>query len=390
VFAPGLVRPCCMAAAADGSVYIGDLGEPGKFPNELPSRVWRMDTDGTLTALALRRKKDELRPEEKKREYDLLKVVAVALSRDESTLYVLDKIGSDDSGGSNVVLYSLALASEEAQSIAGVHIVEPIAMAVDGDGDLLILDRGTTRTSGRPAAAQLVAITRDTTTPAPPRPLTIEEPLCLYVRPDDGALLIGDGKGQNSSAAGNIVAVNRADWTHKPLLPAEAKPADEPYSNGSPLVAPTAVAGFPDGVLYVLDAGLRPLRPRGLSHIRTVAEQACIYSIRSDDNDITPRRVIPPGHLVLPLGMVARADGLLVCDPGPLDPENTIPSRALPHRFAVVTHFAKSRLPSGADSQKQEVSRVVELIDRLVDEHKPAHTIADLLPSPASVRPSSG
>src|SRR4029450_4106056 len=105
-----------------------------------------------------------------------------------------------------------------------------------------------------------------------------------------------------------LVRVDRtaATWTETLLLGAD-----------NPLVAPTGLARTDNGRLYVLDAGLKPLRPAATAAFTlTVPEPAGIFQIDLDAAQPTATRATPPGQFVYPTGLVATGNRLVACDPG--------------------------------------------------------------------------
>ncbi|MCX4759748.1 phage tail protein [Streptomyces sp. NBC_01275] len=368
----GVMRPTCVAVGPDGSLFLGDAGTPDDATAVLPSRVWRLNSAGHYETAGAPPKPVPVAATT----LPLGRAVAVAVrpARDGApeTLYVADRSGklyaveAPYTGRSAVLVGQLAPAGTA---------VWPVAMCVDGNGDLLVLDRGV----GPPSTAAPKVITVRTApfSAVPTRLRTVLEPLSLLVEPD-GSLVIGDGGNQrpalDAPLAGNLVRVGRAaaDWTETALLP-----------SGNPLLAPTALCPGPDGRLgYVLDVGLKPLfPPSGGAFTLKAAEPAVVHRVRLDAGtpELTP--LTDPGCFVYPTGM-ARAEGrLVVCDHGQPDGSGqpTHLARLRPHRLDVVVHFAESRLPQDAPSRTRVRNQALGVIRALVDQHKPAHVLSVLV-----------
>jgi hypothetical protein len=242
-------------------------------------------------------------------------------------------------------------------------------MAVDMNGDLLVLDRGDGPGTVNPPAIITVV-------PAPVavsrRPLTtVLEPMSLLVR-GDGSLLVGDGREQSPAGpdqfSGNLIHVDRsnpATWAESLMLPP-----------GTPLVAPTGLATTPDGALYVLDAGLKPLRPPDDPFVRSVAAPASVFRVDPDAAVPQVIRVSEPGYLVFPTGMIADGARLVICDPGQPEVAGVVPvwPRLRPHRFDVVVHFADGGLPTDPQERSQAQNQVIAQVRDIVEDNRPAHT----------------
>jgi phage tail-like protein len=194
-----------------------------------------------------------------------------------------------------------------------LDLILPRAMAVDGTGHPLILDRG----AGLSAASQTVIVdvqlagTPPAYTGTDPHPLpAIAEPLSLLLRAD-GSLIVGDGALQGSAAPADLFAVDPATWTATSLLSGLA-------ANANPLVAPVGIVEADAEHLWVLDAGLRPYVPSGPTpFVSLIAQQAAIYSV---DLSVAPPVITPvsqPGAGVYPRAMVGDGQGTLyLCDSG--------------------------------------------------------------------------
>jgi phage tail-like protein len=371
VVSEGLVRPWCVAPAPGGGCFVGDIGVPPSIPIPLRSRVWRVSAAGRHDLTDTPPRPQPLAPDSLPLSQVVALAVRPAMSGQPETLYILDRPGklyalpAPYLGGSATLVTSLATSGTT---------LWPVAMAVDTNGDLLVLDRGDGRQTPNPPKVITVH----------PSPLTVTrrsltkviEPLSLIVQPD-GRLVIGDGGSQEptdaSQLSGNLVQVDRivpASWTETLLLPTV-----------NPLVAPTGLARSGNR-LYVLDAGVKPFAPPLADpFVLNVAEPAGVYAV---DLAATPVTVIPAtesGHLVFPTGMAASDGRLVICDPGQPEVAGLIPvySRLLPHRFDVVVHFAGGRLPTDPDARATVQRQVVGTIRRIVEQQKPAHALWNLV-----------
>ncbi|MFJ3902878.1 hypothetical protein [Streptomyces sp. NPDC090025] len=375
LWAEGLMRPTCVAAAGDGSLFLGDAGTPDGVTPVLPSRVWHLDANGGYamtgapprpTPLALAAGATAL-----------TRVVAVAVSpahdgRPE-TLYALDRSGRLYTADAP---YTAPLTQLGTIGTSGTALY-PVAMAVDTNGDLLVLDRGVPPPST--AAAKVLTVKTAPLSTAPTTLTTVVEPLSLLVRPD-GSLLVGDGGKQRPAGPaefpGNVVTVSRAagGWTEAPLLPA-----------ANPLVAPTALALDRDGTtLYVLDAGLKPLQPStGSTFTLKVAEPAVVHRIATGAGGRPPVPVplTVPGSFVCPTGLTATGGRLVISDYGVPDGtgQNTYLPRLQPYRLDVVVHFTDGRLPQDAAQRAKARNQTIGAIHTLVEQNKPAHVLAVLV-----------
>lgn len=428
VYANGLVRPVCLAAGPAGTLFVGDAGAP-ELITSLPSTVWHVEVTGRPVAAPGTGDQagaaiTQPRPLAPGTAFSSVVALAYAPATDDldETLYILDKSSTDRS----ITLYALSpLNAETARAVGGsdgpdpiLPIVEPVAMAVDGDGRILVLDRGVRLFGGASPAPAVVTVTPH----AEPAPFTVapahalgdvHEPLCLHVQADD-TLLVGDGwpggdgdtlEPEQVGRRGNIVHVDRTGpWTTTRLLPDDGSPVagaghrDETHPGENPLIAPTGLTRGQDGTLYVLDAGLRPLRLRANNPDRDLAEPACVYRlpVPASGAPLTalPRPAVARGRLVTPLGMVGIGAHLVVCDAGSLDipnqdaPPGTLP-RVAPHRFSVVVHFSLARLPDAEPDRRRLKRSILSTVADVVTDNLPAHTIAYVVPPVTSVpRPS--
>jgi phage tail-like protein len=373
VWSEGVTRPWAVTTATEaGDVFVGDTGAPPGVPVPLPSRVWHLDAAGSRDLSGAPPKPRPLAPDT----LALSRVVSLAVraatggGRPE-TLYVLDRAGR---------LYSVPApwATASATLLTSIAApgttIWPVAMAVDPPtGDLLVLDRGDG--PGTPNPPKVIAVQ--------PTPLAVTrtnlsnvvEPLSLAVE-RDGALLVGDGGDQDppgpSGYPGNLLRVDRAGgWTQTPLLPAS-----------NPLVAPAGIARTRDGRLFVLDAGLKPFSPSATDpFICAVAEPAAVYEVRLTAPAPTLVRISEPGQLVYPTGMAAAGDRLLICDPGQPEVAGLQPfwSRVRPFMFDVVIHFAASRLPPDPRERQQVLNQSVGSIRAIIEAQKPAHSVWNLI-----------
>ncbi|MCX5328342.1 hypothetical protein [Streptomyces sp. NBC_00140] len=365
VVTEGLIRPWCIARAGTGEFFIGDAGLPSAVVLPLRSRVWQVTPSGAYHFAGAPPKPRPVTPDT-----PLNAVIAVAVrpaaGTQPETLYVLDRRGTLLSVPAP---FDAATTTTVTSLPLGANQFSPIAMAVDLNGDLLVLDRGDGPGTANPPKIVTVA----------PNPLTVTrrnlstvvEPLSLLVRPD-GSLVIGDGREQENPGpgqlSGNLVVVdraNRAAWTESLLLP----PAN-------PLVAPTGIARARDGSLYVLDVGLKPFRLFGDPFVRAVCEPAAVYRVDPLAAPPDAVRVSEAGHMVFPTGMVADGDRLVICDPGQPESAGVTPiwPRLRPFRFDVVVHFLDGGLPDDQFARERMENQVIATVRSVVEDNRPAHT----------------
>jgi phage tail-like protein len=371
VLAEGLVRPWCVTPAPDGGLFVGDIGVPSTVPLPLRNRVWRISAAGHYDLAGTPPRPQPLAPDT----LPLSQVVALAVRPGQGgqpdTLYILDRPGK---------LYAIPApylgrpATLVTSLAAGNTTLWPVAMSVDTNRNLLILDRGDG--PGTPNPPKVITVRPDPVAVTRTSLSKVIEPLSLLVQPD-GTLIVGDGRQQGpadpAQLAGNLVRVDRsqpANWVETVLLPAV-----------NPLVAPTAVTRADDTHLHVLDVGLKPFTPPDQDpFVLNVAEPAGVHLVDLDADPPTTTRVTEPGQLVFPTGMASDAGRLVICDPGQPDtPRRTsVWSRLLPFRFAVVVHFADARLPPDPDERPSVQRQVIGSVRSIVDQQKPAHTVWDI------------
>ncbi|MGW3347191.1 phage tail protein [Nonomuraea rubra] len=364
----GLTRPWCVAAGADGGLFVGDVGLPDGAPVPLPSRVWHLDAAGRYDLAGTPSRPAPLAPDTP----NLKDVMAIAVrpARDAAaeTAYVLTRTG-------RLFAVPAPFRGVPATPVTTLSTtgtpVWMVAMTVDpATGDLLVLDRG-----GRPpqpAVPVIITVRPNPLAVTRTKLTSVAEPLSLAVDAG-GTLLLGDGGEQEPSGpqqfAGNLLRIDRrtTPWTETKLLPA-----------ANPLVAPTAIARTRDGTTYVLDVGLKPLSPSVTDpFICPVAEHAAVHALDLRASPPTLVRTTRPGEFVYPTGMVAVGDRLVVSDPGQPEVAGLEPywGRVRPFQFDVSIHFTDSRLPADLDDRKRVLDQAVGNISSIVTEQKPAHTV---------------
>jgi phage tail-like protein len=365
LLAEGLVRPWCAAMSSDGNIFIGDTGVPIGIQLPVKNRVWRISPSGQYDLAGTPPKPQPIAPAS----LPLTRVVAVAVRPAQSgspeTLYTLDRNGRLYAVSAPYLNQAAALVTT---LTVGATTFWPVAMAVDNNGDLLILDRGDG--PGSPNPPKIVTVR--------PQPLTVTrtplntvlEPLSLLVR-DSGELVVGDGREQQPTQpeefAGNLVQVDRsnpAQWAETLLLPAD-----------NPLVAPTAVTQGDPGTLYVLDAGMKPFAPPPDPFVLAVAEPAAVFLANLAAAAPTVTRVSEPGQMVFPTGMVSDGERLVLCDPGQPEVPGLLPvmSRLQPFHLDVVVHFVDGLLPSDPQQRATMQRQVMGNIQTIVEQQRPAH-----------------
>lgn len=369
----GLIMPMCIALAPDGSLLVGDQGTPmtGTWSPVVEEGVWRIVPPGRYEFSGVPPIPARLGPAAWNLEFPIALVTDTVIPWN---LYVLDRVLM----GASTALYRLtspgfAVAAPLATR-ATLGFVWPVAMALDNNGHLLILDRGTPAPSGLAATPRIIDVdVSGAPVAVTSRNLnTVIEPLSLLVQPNDD-LIIGDGREQNLPTAGDLVRVDRsipAAWAENLLL--------APLVAGTnPLVSPVAVVREDATHLFVLDVGLKPLLPLLANPFeRVVAESAAIYRVDLSQAPPTLVRASETRGLVFPTGMVLDRETLYICDRGEYsDPflAGALPAvwRARSHEFGVVVHFSSQR-PSTQLQRRQIVQNIFEIIS----EEKPAHTAA--------------
>jgi phage tail-like protein len=371
VRAEGVTRPWSVAVASDGSLLVADIGLPVGASVQIKNRVWRLSPSGAPDLAGAPPRPRPVAPDS----LPLTRVVAVAVrparGATPETLYVLDRPGRLFAVPAP---FPTATATQIAALATPGATLAPVAMTVDGNGDLLVLDRGDG--PGTPNPPGIITVRTDPVSFSRTRLQQVVEPLSLGLGPD-GSLLVGDGGIQDPSGAdpvsGNLVRVDRnaTPWAEAALLPAD-----------NPLVAPTGIATTPAGGLYVLDAGLKPFTPSVTNpFIGVVAEHAAVLAVDPDATPPTAVRITPHGRFVYPTGMAAAGDHLVVCDPGQPEVAGLQPywSRIRSFQFDVVVHFAAGRLPSDPAERRRLLDQSVGSILAVIDEQKPAHTLRNLI-----------
>ncbi|WP_239395572.1 phage tail protein [Frankia sp. CiP3] len=373
VLAEGLVRPWCVARASTGDLFVGDTGVPAAIPHvpvTLPNRVWQISTSGAYRFTGV---PPRPRPTAPSSSFGPVWAIAVrpANGGTPETVYWVDSRGAllavpapFDAAQATAVA-TLTVKAAGGQSIP----VSPVAMAVDVNGDLLVLHRGSGLGTPDPPRVLTVKVGGATPSVSDHALATVVEPMSLLVRAD-GTLLVGDGGSQDPAGPddlhGNLVAIDRGtapNWTETALLPV-----------GNPLVAPTALAETGDGGLFVLDVGLKPFASTSDPFVRAVAEPAVVHRVGPG---ATPQvtRISEAGSMVFPTGMARDGDRLVICDPGlPAPPSvNPVWPRIDPFRFDVVVHFVGDDLPDDQTQRSLLLQRVIANIGDVVEQNRPAH-----------------
>ncbi|XHS77627.1 phage tail protein [Burkholderiaceae bacterium UC74_6] len=372
----GVTRPTCIARAPNGTLYLGDAGTPAYWRTEVDEAVWAIAPPGRHEFAGAPPLPRPVGPTPWSALNPGAPVFPKAVAADRLTpwsLYVLDNVAF----AGQAALYRLPSATGFAPvtavaSKAQLGLINPVAMAFDNNGHLLILDRGNL---GNPP--RVVDLNLATLIPTPHLLTQAIAPFSLTVLaggPGGGDLVIGDGGDQTAPTPASLLHVSRAAplWVESLLLGAVPAAAN-------PLVAPTAVVEFKPGLLIVLDAGLKPLTPDPLDpYTREIAEPAALYWV--DTTQVPPRitRASEPQGMVAPSGMVSDGRQLFICDGGepqvsPLEPRVW---RALDHEFAAIVHFSKQR-----PATPLERRRIVGNIRDIVDRNKPAHTLWTVISS---------
>ncbi len=378
----GMVRPLCITRAPDGSLIVGDEGTPDPWTPVIRKGVWQLPPPGRYefaNSPAGVPEPQRLGPPA----WNLLSPIAVVTdSATPWNLYVLDLVLIPG----EAALYQLTSPDFPTATVlatrAQLNMVWPIAMAMDTNGHLLILDRGVSLPSGAAAAPTVIDIQIQPFAVTSHNLAQVIEPLSMTVLPN-GFLLIGDGRQQDAPVPADIVQVDRTNalnWVETPLL-AAVPPAQ------NPLVAPMAVVRQDDTHILVLDLGLKPhvsvLDPAITDPFhRQIAEPADVYLVDLGPAPPVVTRASETGQLVYPTGMVFDGDRLAISDRGEYsDPDVAGPLmrvwRALSDEFGVVIYFSEQR-----PTTQQQRRRIVEDINGIVNSEKPAHTLATMAFAP--------
>ena len=198
----GLIQPLCITRAPDGSLIVGDSGTPGGFVPVMPKGVWLLPPPGRYEMSGAPPKPQRIGPATFSPRFP---VGVVADNSAPWQLYVLDNAITLGPGGT--ALYQLTSpAFATATSIATNAVlgtVWPVAMALDLNGHLLILDRGVPVPSGLAATPKLIDVQIAPFTVTTRALVQVLEPLSLLVMPNSD-VLIGDGRQQNSTVPADI------------------------------------------------------------------------------------------------------------------------------------------------------------------------------------------
>lgn len=368
-----LIAPHCIALGPDGKTFfVGDEGN-NQGAHQVNPGVWRISATGQYDFTGPVAHAQPLGPANF---HPIAPVAVVADGAVPFGIYILD-------GGVQFVLDHLtypAFNDPVPQVVSAVQLGVSwgIAMALDLNGHVLVLDRGAV--PGVPSASKIVDVTM---AGAPPvfqaktnHNLAIVEPLSLAVLPN-GNLIVGDGGNQANAVPADLILVNRANpnnWVTASLL--GAVPAQ-----ANPLVAPTAIVVLDANHLLVLDAGLKPFALTPASPFNSViAQQAAVYYVDLTANPPTIALASEKRQLVYPRGMVQAADGALhICDPGLPDLQGFSMRlwRSQPQQFAAVVHFPGP--PAVTPQQKQDRNKFLQSIRDVITGEKPAQSNSSVL-----------
>ncbi len=369
----GLIAPRCMTLAPDGSLILGDDGTPVGFTPIIRKGIWRIPPPGRYDYGGAPPKPQRLGPP------TLNLTLPMAVVTDNSApwqLYVLDNVLP----GAATALYQLASPNFSAANAlatkTALGTIWPVAMVLDNNGHLLILDRGIPVPSGNAATPKIIDVQIQPLTITSRNLTQVLEPLSLLVQPN-GDLIIGDAREQNSATPADLVRVDRSNaalWAETRLL--SAVPAGQ-----NPLLAPTAVVRADANHLYVLDLGLKAyataLDP-ALSadpFRREAAEPAAVYQVDLSAAPPLVTRTTETAQLVFPSGMVLDQGTLYISDRGeysdPILGGSLLRAwRAMPFEFGVIIYFSEQR-----PTTQQERRQIIQNIHDIISQEMPAHTI---------------
>ena len=371
VFKEGLVRPSSLTLAAEGSLFISDRGTPLGWTPRISAGVWRVSPPGHDLLSGASTRLQRLRPPG----WNLNEPVAVAIDQQTpANLYVLDN------DNTRTALYKLidplASTSPRVVNLATKEALDlkyPIAMALDphNKDHLLILDRGASTISPAAEVAILdVNVGVEPVTVVKQKIPEVQEPLALLIMAT-GELVIGDARNQTTTTPAELWRVDRTTWQATPLL-ANVLP--------NPLVAPSAVVQMGENLL-VLDIGLRPYIPAlDLSlddYNLRIAEPATVYLVNLAGESPLIVQACESRQLVFPTDMLLQQKILYICDQGEFAYSSSSRSmrvwRVLPHEFGIVIHFSLQR-----ETSRRERRQISQNILDIVEQEKPAHTLATL------------
>ncbi|MCC6416763.1 MAG: hypothetical protein IT429_00775 [Gemmataceae bacterium] len=386
------VHPRCLALAPDGALFLGDLGAVGRWldpgstsgsssavtPPKIEAGIWRFPSLGTVTTADPQRIALRMASGESVRlENPMALVVDPA---PPGTLYILDR---RDNAGADVG-FVLQVALSDLNVVTRIDVVEgtrwPVAMDLDPDRRLVILDRGGSIPAGEPAAARLLRFSPPNL-PAALRPSFPSnllppdcEPLSLALLAD-GSVLVGEGGRQSDASPGGLIHITRggSSWRQERLA------IDSP---GNPLVAPVALVETEPHVVTVVDLGLKPhavnVDPNdaslgGDAYLRHRSEPASVHRVDLRTAPATVAQVAENGQLVHPTDAIAVGPTLYIADAGESAPAGTYFTprewRAEPHAFGLVVHFPLT--PDGTGkTRRQQLRTITEIVTR----EMPAHT----------------
>ena len=367
----GAVQPRCVARASDGTLIIGGPGTPLYWPTSVDEAVWAIPPPGRYTMSGTPPQPVPIGPSPWIAANPGAPVFPVAVAIDTQVpwrVYVLDAVV-------NVLQTALyRLPSPTFAPVAQIAtkqqlgMVNPVAMAFDpGNGHLLILDRG-----AGPGAAKVIDVTVAPFAKTDHALAQVIEPLSLAVL-GNGNLIIGDGREQNLPTAADLVHVDRTNplaWVESRLL--AAVPA-----GSNPLVAPTGLASVSATQLLVLDSGLKPVVPSAATPFNAeIAEPASLYWVDLGQAPPVVSRASETKSLVAPRGMVFDGTLAFICDPGQPQTAGLEPRvfRALAHEFGVIVHFSKQR-----PTTQPERRKILGNIREIVAGGKPAQTLAGII-----------
>lgn len=362
-----LIAPHSVALGPEGSFFVADLGNNTGL-NIINPAVWRLSSSGQYDYAGPIAHAQPLGPVP----FNLNAPVAVIADQAVPFgIYILD-------GRLNFELYYLTSpaftnAAPLVANALQLGVPWGIAMALDLNGDVLVLDRG-----ALPASPSKTKIADVHFTGAPPIFSAktdhllpgIVEPLSLAVLAD-GNLVVGDGMDQASPVPADLVLVDRTIpiWGTSSLL--GAVPAAD-----NPLVAPVAIVQEDATHLLVVDAGLKPFVPDFASPFNSIlARQAAVYRVDLSQAPPAITAVSEARQFAYPRGAVMAGEGRLhVCDPGLPDVTgfSTRAWRATAQQFSVQVHFPGP--PAVTPIQKQQRNQFLQSIADVVLDSKPSQS----------------
>ena len=246
-------------------------------------------------------------------------------------------------------------------------VVNPVDMVLDGNDNFVVLDRGRLIDSDPPnptvsTKQKIVVVSENPLTIKNHKLNIVKEPTAI-VMDSTGRYIVADAKDQNTAAPADLIRVDpSAGWSEKSLLSGVPD---------NPLVFPAGLVFENPQSLIVCDTGVRWGFSGDVSN-RIVAESPGLY--RVDLSGATPviTRLTIDRKLVNPTKIaIDHNKKLIITDRG--ESCRSVPPkrnwRAGANEFGVIVHFSQQR-----PTTDEERIKIMQEIQKVVEEEKPAHT----------------